>query len=52
MGNQENRPELFMTNEKPIHILARLEIGFRTTSARLQESEKDLAATLELIRRS
>ena len=39
-----------MTSNKPIHILARLEIGFRTDSARLQESEKDLAAALDCAR--
>jgi hypothetical protein len=39
-----------MTNDKPIHILARLEIGFRTDSARLQELENDLAAALDCAR--
>ena len=39
-----------MTSNKPTHILARLEIGFRTDSARLQESEEDLAAALECAR--
>jgi hypothetical protein len=39
-----------MTNDKPIHILARLEIGFRTDTARLHEMEKHLAAALDCAR--
>jgi hypothetical protein len=35
-----------MINERPTHILARLEIGFRTDSAHLKELEKDLTVTL------
>jgi hypothetical protein len=36
-----------MINERPAHILARLEIGFRTDSAHLKELEADLAVTLQ-----
>jgi hypothetical protein len=36
-----------MINESPTHILARLEIGFRTDSTHLKELEKDLTVTLK-----
>jgi hypothetical protein len=39
-----------MTNADTIPILARLEIGFRTDSARLKQLEKDLAVTLHSAR--
>lgn len=39
-----------MSNERPTHILARLEMGFRTDSARLKELEKDLIVTLQSAR--
>lgn len=39
-----------MTNDKTAHILARLEIGFRTDSAHLKELEKDLTVTLQCAR--
>jgi len=35
-----------MTTDKPIHILARLEVGFRTDAAHLKELEQALAVTL------
>ena len=35
-----------MTTDKPIHILARLEVGFRTDATHLKELEQDLAVTL------
>ncbi len=38
------------TSKTP-HILARLEIGFRTDSARLKQLEKDLTVTLQCARR-
>jgi hypothetical protein len=39
-----------MTNDETTHILARLEIGFRTDSAHLKELEKDLSVTLQCAR--
>ena len=39
-----------MTSNKPIHILARLEIGFRTDYAHLKELEEELAVTLQCAR--
>ena len=39
-----------MTHDRPTHILARLEIGFRTDSARLQVLEQDLTATMQSAR--
>jgi len=36
-----------MTNDSPTHILARLEIGFRTDAAHLKALEADLAVTLQ-----
>lgn len=39
-----------MTDDKLIHILARLEIGFRADSARLEALEKDLTKTLHSVR--
>lgn len=40
-----------MTNNQSPHILARLEMGFRTDSARLKELEQELATTLRHARR-
>lgn len=39
-----------MTNDRPIHTLARLEVGFRTNPAHLGELEKDLVGTLQSAR--
>ena len=39
-----------MTNDKPTHILARLEVGFRTDSAHLEEVEKELIEALQSAR--
>lgn len=39
-----------MTNDKPIHILARLEVGFRTNAAHLLELENDLTEALQHVR--
>lgn len=39
-----------MTNDRPTHILARLEIGFRMDSARLSELERDLTHALQRAR--
>ena len=39
-----------MTHNRPTHLLARLEIGFRTDSARLQTLEQDLTATMQSAR--
>ncbi len=39
-----------MTIDKPIHILARLEVGFRTDATHLKELEQDLAVTLRSAR--
>ena len=41
---------LIMTSHETTHILARLEIGFRTDSARLKELDKDLTVTLQRAR--
>jgi len=39
-----------MSNDKTTHILARLEIGFRTNAAHLQALEQDLTLTLQSAR--
>ncbi|NBV23984.1 MAG: hypothetical protein EBS05_18960 [Proteobacteria bacterium] len=39
-----------MTPHRPTHLLARLELGFRTDSARLQMLEQDLTATMQSAR--
>jgi hypothetical protein len=47
---RKERQPLNMKNDRTTHILARLEIGFRTNSAHLKELETDLAETLQSAR--
>ena len=46
---RQNEP-LIMKNDETTHILARLEMGFRTDAAHLKELEKDLNVKLESAR--
>ena len=46
---RQNEP-LIMKNDETTHILARLEMGFRTDAAHLKELEKDLTVKLESAR--